>query len=262
MMSCFQIDVFGACGRQDPCRRNDSCLENMFHKYKFYLAFENSFCEDYITGTPTCVFRMAECIKSSAWLWLENVLEKVQACCSMVKKRWSPCSAVTVMGLTDKWDQPLLAFVGCVKSQQMGLTFSSIRKANVTWLLSYLASCPLLTIWTLHSKSKKKNYFSHLHPGGLLWWNSSHVWMLQSSATKHSLFVTFSQEPTWNCMDIYIHTFCDASCAFFFWWHTCIHCGYDCFTATKLRTVFPFLLQKNYGRPWSISWFRLWWDLQ
>ena len=45
----IQIDVFGDCGQIDPCKRNLSCVNELFSKYKFYIAFENSHCEDYIT---------------------------------------------------------------------------------------------------------------------------------------------------------------------------------------------------------------------
>ena len=41
------VDVFGACGT--PIGRNKRDLEVLFTQYKFYFAFENSFCHDYIT---------------------------------------------------------------------------------------------------------------------------------------------------------------------------------------------------------------------
>ena len=44
-----KIDMFGRCGKKDPCNRNINCLIPIFQKYKFYLAFENSYCFDYIT---------------------------------------------------------------------------------------------------------------------------------------------------------------------------------------------------------------------
>ena len=43
------IDKFGRCGKPDPCKRKVQCLKKMSAKYKFYLAFENSLCENYIT---------------------------------------------------------------------------------------------------------------------------------------------------------------------------------------------------------------------
>ena len=45
----LHIDIFGGCAKKDPCNRTDKCLNEMFRRYKFYLAFENSMCIDYIT---------------------------------------------------------------------------------------------------------------------------------------------------------------------------------------------------------------------
>ena len=46
----IQVDVYGKCGRK-KCNRNnsDQCSEMLNKDYKFYLAFENSNCRDYIT---------------------------------------------------------------------------------------------------------------------------------------------------------------------------------------------------------------------
>ncbi|KAK5969092.1 Fucosyl transferase [Trichostrongylus colubriformis] len=44
----FPVDIYGSCG-QLKCARGGAC-ENMLDKdYHFYIAFENSICEDYIT---------------------------------------------------------------------------------------------------------------------------------------------------------------------------------------------------------------------
>ena len=46
------VDTFGRCGKPDPCRvkfMNFTCTIETKLKYKFYLAFENSRCPDYIT---------------------------------------------------------------------------------------------------------------------------------------------------------------------------------------------------------------------
>ncbi|XP_046340694.2 glycoprotein 3-alpha-L-fucosyltransferase A-like [Haliotis rufescens] len=46
----IQVDIYGRCGNI-KCPRSDdeSCLKHISKKYKFYLAFENAFCKDYIT---------------------------------------------------------------------------------------------------------------------------------------------------------------------------------------------------------------------
>ena len=46
------VDIFGQCGKVDPCREqnnNQTCTVETKLKYKFYLAFENSRCPEYIT---------------------------------------------------------------------------------------------------------------------------------------------------------------------------------------------------------------------
>jgi hypothetical protein len=57
MMKYVDVDVFGGCvnyfpdSRRDPCRgvRDIPCTMKLMNKYKFYLAFENSLCTDYVT---------------------------------------------------------------------------------------------------------------------------------------------------------------------------------------------------------------------
>ncbi|CAH1798257.1 unnamed protein product [Owenia fusiformis] len=44
----IQIDIYGKCGTF-VCSRNENCETEVFKKYKFYLAFENHICDDYIT---------------------------------------------------------------------------------------------------------------------------------------------------------------------------------------------------------------------
>ncbi|ALC50016.1 FucTC [Drosophila busckii] len=45
----LQLDIYGKCGKLS-CARGDPHCDNMLDTdYKFYLAFENSLCEDYVT---------------------------------------------------------------------------------------------------------------------------------------------------------------------------------------------------------------------
>ncbi|XP_022172107.1 glycoprotein 3-alpha-L-fucosyltransferase A-like, partial [Myzus persicae] len=44
----ISVDVYGVCG-QFRCPRSDKCFQLLDQDYKFYLAFENSNCLDYVT---------------------------------------------------------------------------------------------------------------------------------------------------------------------------------------------------------------------
>ena len=46
----IRVDIYGACGKK-RCSKSDqnNCFEMVNRDYKFYLAFENSNCRDYIT---------------------------------------------------------------------------------------------------------------------------------------------------------------------------------------------------------------------
>jgi hypothetical protein len=44
----INVDIFGRCGK--PCvKKGIDCIQNLSTYYKYYLAFENSICEDYVT---------------------------------------------------------------------------------------------------------------------------------------------------------------------------------------------------------------------
>ncbi|XP_073954549.1 alpha-(1,3)-fucosyltransferase C-like [Choristoneura fumiferana] len=45
----LDLDVYGKCGALECPKRNRSCDDLLRNTYYFYLAFENSFAEDYIT---------------------------------------------------------------------------------------------------------------------------------------------------------------------------------------------------------------------
>ncbi|CAC5401660.1 unnamed protein product [Mytilus coruscus] len=48
MKKFIDVDVFGKCGK--PCSLSgDECIKDLSNRYKFYLSFENSICEDYVT---------------------------------------------------------------------------------------------------------------------------------------------------------------------------------------------------------------------
>ena len=45
----IDVDIYGSCGTKQCPRTSDDCYKILNSKYKFYLAFENSNCVDYIT---------------------------------------------------------------------------------------------------------------------------------------------------------------------------------------------------------------------
>jgi len=45
----ISVDIYGACGNLKCSRSNAQCFQMLDTDYKFYLAFENSNCQDYIT---------------------------------------------------------------------------------------------------------------------------------------------------------------------------------------------------------------------
>ena len=53
MKKYIDIDIYGRYGdKHMPCQKPfpDECME--MDDYKFFLAFENSFCQDYVTEKP------------------------------------------------------------------------------------------------------------------------------------------------------------------------------------------------------------------
>ena len=52
LLKYIKVDIYGKCsgvyGQENQCSHSSNC-ENLFKPYKFYLAFENGLCTDYIT---------------------------------------------------------------------------------------------------------------------------------------------------------------------------------------------------------------------
>ena len=45
----IQVDVYGMCGAMTCLRTDKNCYQLLDNDYKFYLSFENSNCDYYIT---------------------------------------------------------------------------------------------------------------------------------------------------------------------------------------------------------------------
>ena len=48
LQNYISVDVFGKCGPL-KCEDGMDCIVNLAKSYKFYLAFENSLCSEYVT---------------------------------------------------------------------------------------------------------------------------------------------------------------------------------------------------------------------
>ena len=48
MKQYISVDIYGNCGNL-TCPHDFDCFEKLALEYKFYLAFENALCPDYVT---------------------------------------------------------------------------------------------------------------------------------------------------------------------------------------------------------------------
>ena len=49
VVSMIQVDIFGTCPDGSGKPKCKDCFQRVERDYMFYLAFENSFCDDYVT---------------------------------------------------------------------------------------------------------------------------------------------------------------------------------------------------------------------
>ena len=48
MQYYIDVDIYGKCGNL-TCSLENDCFDDLAENYKFYLAFENALCPDYVT---------------------------------------------------------------------------------------------------------------------------------------------------------------------------------------------------------------------
>ena len=68
------VDVFGACGGRFDCPRDAACYRILRQNYKFYLAFENTNCRDYITEKMFFnAFWRVQCFQPVSFMFYNNI---------------------------------------------------------------------------------------------------------------------------------------------------------------------------------------------
>ena len=45
----IDVDIYGKCSGNECSKKGNDCFQNLSMQYMFYLAFENSICDDYAT---------------------------------------------------------------------------------------------------------------------------------------------------------------------------------------------------------------------
>ncbi len=94
-----KVDKYGRCGTKDPCNKKVLCTSLLQQKYKFYMAFENAHCEDYITGKCSTL-KKTSCLATSSMNMLLS-WRKGTIPAPVVQWMFYGCSGVIYIGCSD-----------------------------------------------------------------------------------------------------------------------------------------------------------------
>lgn len=145
----IDVDVYGTCGTSIcPPGQTENCLEEFAQKYKFFLAFENTLCKDYITEK---FFRTLK----------YNIIPVVFGGANY--DRFAPPGSF-IDALSFKSPKHLAFFLtGVGKSFKLYSSFFKWRK-NYVVNLGNRKECQLCSM--LHNKSLKSSTYTNLRE----WW--------------------------------------------------------------------------------------------
>lgn len=79
----IQVDIYGTCGNFSCPKRSGNCYGSLKNEYKFYLAFENSNCKDYITEklfSNALGHNIVPIVVSLMDIFVENVIDHLSLC--------------------------------------------------------------------------------------------------------------------------------------------------------------------------------------
>lgn len=154
MQKHMDIDIVGKCTKTEAhCPKSTSCIENIVKTYKFYLAFENSLCTDYITE------------KAFNWFNLDIVIVVRGA------KRYSQYFPPGTFIDSDEFDSPeqLAKYLTTLAANKKEYSAILERKAKYNAIqgqqLYQIAYCNLC--YRLNNRDKFRHTVPHLHA----WWD-------------------------------------------------------------------------------------------